>query len=84
MSATSRLARVEEWCEKVWESEQAKIRAEDWRDSEVRAATVHILKQALQVPPGLGALYGCLSTIRATLVVIAVLLAAIAYHLYRG
>jgi len=82
MTAISRLARVEEWCEKVWDSEQGKIRTEKWQEGEVRAATVHILKQALQVPPGLGAIYGCLSTIRATLVIIAILLAAITYRLY--
>jgi hypothetical protein len=82
MSDLSRLTRVEEWCQKVWEHEQAEMRRLDYKESEVRVATVHTLKQALQIPPGMGAIYGCLSTIRATLVIIALLLVAITYRLY--
>lgn len=47
-----------------------------------RVATVHTLKYVMQLPVGLGAIYGCLSTIRVTLVVIAILLAAITYRLF--
>jgi len=83
MSAINRLARVEEWCEKVWQGEQEKMRGGlDYKESEARVATVHTLKQVLQLTPGLGAIYGCLSTIRATLMIIAILLAVIAYRLY--
>jgi hypothetical protein len=77
------LERIEEWCEKIWKSELMQMQnALDYPPNYVRVAAVHTLKQALQIPPGLGAIYGCLSTIRATLTVIAILLAAITYRLF--
>jgi hypothetical protein len=79
----SRAQRIEDWCQKVWDQEQAKMQLGlDYPESHVRVATVHTLKQALQIPVGLGAIYGCLRTIRITLMIIAVLLAAITFRLY--
>ena len=80
MGATDRLQGV---IDEIWASEEAKMKGGlDYKESEVRMATVHILKQALQLPVGLGAILGCLRRIRTTLFVIAVLLALIAYKLY--
>jgi hypothetical protein len=83
MSALTGMDRVGEWCEKLWQTELERMNAGlDYRESFARVAAGHTLKQVLQLPAGLGAIYGCLSAIRLTLVVIAILLAAITYRMY--
>jgi len=66
----------------IWASEEAKMKSgADYSEREARFAAVHTLKQALQVPVGLGAIYGALKNIRATLYVVVILLAVIAWEL---
>jgi hypothetical protein len=68
--------------DRIWASEQTKMKSgEDYSEQDARFATVHTLKQALQLPVGLGAIYGALRTIRSTLYIVVLLLVVIAYEL---
>jgi hypothetical protein len=68
----------------VWASEEAKMKSGvDYSEREARFAAVHTLKQALQLPVGLGLILGALNTIRTSLYIAVALLAVIAYELAR-
>lgn len=79
MGAMDRLQSV---IDAIWAGEEAKMRkGEDYSEQDARFAAVHTLKQALQVPVGLGAIIGSLNTIRTLLWIVVALLAVIAYEL---
>jgi hypothetical protein len=74
--------RLQDVIDTIWASEEAKMKkGEDYSEQDARFATVHTLKQALQLPVGLGAIIGVLKTIRSLLWIVVILLAAIVYEL---
>lgn len=68
----------------IWASEQAKMKSgADYSEREARFAAVHTLKQILQLPVCLGAIWAVLHGIRTALYVVVVLLIVIAIELAR-